>query len=135
MAGLTSREGEAIKKALDLDTMTDLSHKIGQLERAIKQEEGSARYRALEAARILEPKKHIDGSEIRPTGNLFGNLIQGLDEAGLRSALTAVQSVKAELEAKRSQWVIDAHAKEDDAGFLPGKKFDHKTLEDMSLSS
>jgi hypothetical protein len=135
MAGLTSREGEAIKKALRLDTMINLAHKVDYLEREIKKESELTRGRALEATRILEPKKHVDGSEIRPAGNLFGNLVRGLDESGLISALTVVKDVKTELEAKRAKWVIDAHARESEEGFLPGKKFDHKTLEDLTLSS
>ena len=135
MAGLTSREGEAIKKALALDTMTDLLHKIEWLERDIRQEESLTGYRALEATRIIEPKKHTDGSDIRPTGDLFKNLTKGLDEAGLKSALTAVQSVKIDLEAKRAKWLENAHAKEDQAGFLPGKKYDHKTYDDLTVSS
>ena len=135
MAGLTNRESEAIRKALALDTMVNLSHKVSFLEREIEKEVGMTRHRANEATRILETKKHTDGSEIRPTGSLFENLVRGLDEAGLISALTAVNSVKQELESKRAKWVVDAHAMEDRSGFLPGKKLDHKTLEDMTLSS
>jgi len=135
MAGLTSREGEAIKKAIDLDTMTDLSHKIDQLEREIEKEVGMTNHRAREATRILEPKKTVDGSEIRAAGPLFENLVRGLDEAGLISALTAVKGVQTDLEAKRALWLEKAHAREDQAGFLPGKKYDRKTLKDMSLSS
>jgi len=135
MAGLTSREGEAIKKALALDTMVEMSYKVNQLERAIKQEEAYTRYRALEATRILEPKKDVTGSEIRPAGPLFQNLVNGLDEAGLISALTAVKAVMVDLEAKRAEWLKDAHTQEDQAGFLPGKKFDKETYNNLTLSS
>jgi len=135
MAGLTNRESEAIRKALALDTMVNLSHKVSFLEREIEKEVGMTRHRANEATRILETKKHTDGSEIRPTGSLFENLVRGLDEAGLVSALTAVKGVMSDLEAKRIDWVAEANAREDQAGFLPGKKYDHKTLDDMTLSS
>jgi len=134
MAGLTSREGEAIKKALTLDTMTDLSHKIDQLERLIRGEQSYTEDRMHEAQRILEPKKTVDGSEIRPTGSLFENLVRGLDEAGLISALTAVKGVMADLEAKRAIWLTKAEANLDEAGFLPRKGVDRKTYDDMSMS-
>ena len=135
MAGLTSREGEAIKKALALDTLVKLSQKVGWLEREIRQEESYTRYRALEATRILEPKKDVTGAEIRPAGTLFENMVNHLDEAGLISALTAVKSVIVDLEAKRAEWLKNAHTQEDKAGFLPGRKFDKKTYNNLTLSS
>ena len=135
MAGLTSREGLAIQKALDLDTGYQLFYKVDQLEKLIELEVGLTRYRANEATRILEPKKTVDGKEVRPTGSLFENLIKGLDESGLISALTSVKGVQVDLDAKRSMWVATQHKLEDDHGFLPGKKYDRKTAEDMTISS
>ena len=135
MAGLTSREGEAIKKALALDTGVDLLHKIDYLEKQIKQEEGFTRYRAIEASRILEPKVTESGIKEFAKGPLFQNLVKGLDESGLISALTAVQSVKTELEAKKAQWLKDANVREDQAGFLPGKKYNRKVLDALTVSS
>jgi len=135
MAGLTSREGEAIKKVLALDTGVDLLHKISQLERSIDYEQGLTRYRAQEATRILEPKKHVDGREIRAAGPLFQNLVKGLDESGLISALTAVQSVKTELDAKRAEWLTKAELKLDESGFLPRKGVDRKIYDSITMSS
>jgi len=135
MAGLTSREGQAIRKALDWDTMDRLTYKVDQLERLIEHEVGLTRHRAHEATRILEPIKTNDGKDVRVKGSLFENLTKGLDESGLISALTAVKSVMAELEAKRAIWLAGAHKMEDEAGFLPGRKYDHKYYADMSMSS
>ena len=135
MAGLTSREGEAIRKALDHDTMVGLSQKVVFLEREIQKEVGFNEYRAREATRILEPKKDVTGKEIRPTGSLFENMVRGLDESGLISALTAVRSVAAVLEAKKKEWVLSENIREDEAGFLPGRKFDKETLNNMTMSS
>ena len=135
MAGLTNRESEAIRKALDLDTMDRLSHKVSQLENLIELEVGLSRYRANEATRILEPKKTKDGKEIRPAGPLFENLVKGLDESGLISAVTAVKSVMIDLEAKRSIWLTKAEAGLDHAGFLPRKGVDRKVYDGMSMSS
>ncbi len=135
MAGLTSREGEAIRKALDHDTMNNLSQKIDFLEREIKKEVGFNEYRAREATRILEPQKTVTGEEIRPAGSLFENMVRELDEAGLISALTAVRSVAAVLEGKKKDWLKSANIREDEAGFLPGRKFDKETLNHMTVSS
>jgi len=135
MAGLTSREGEAIRKALDHDTMNNLSQKIDFLEREIKKEVGFNEYRAREATRILEPQKTVTGEEIRPTGSLFENMVRGLDESGLISALTTVRSVAAVLEGKKKDWLKSANIREDEAGFLPGRKFDKETLNHMTVSS
>ena len=135
MAGLTSRESEAIRKALDLDTMDRLSHKVSQLEYLIELEVGLSRRRANEATRILEPKKTKDGKEIRPAGPLFENLVKGLDESGLISAVTAVKSVRLNLEAKRAEWLAKEESKLDKAGFLPRKGVDRRSYNDMSMSS
>ena len=135
MAGLTSREGEAIAKALDLDTMTRLSYKVDALEKLIKAEVGMTQYRAKEATRILEPKKSVDGTIIRPRGSLFENMITGLDESGLISALTVVKSVRLNLEAKRAEWLAKEESKLDGSGFLPRKGVDRKSYDDMSMSS
>jgi hypothetical protein len=135
MAGLTSREGEAIKKALDLDTLDKLQGKVTQLEYSIRMEESLTNYRAKEATRILEPKKYKDGREIRAKGDLFKNLVEGLDESGLISAVTAVKSVMLDVEAKRAIWLTAAEKRADEAGFLPHKKYDRIAYAAITMST
>jgi hypothetical protein len=135
MAGLTSREGEAIKKALDLDVMSDLYHKVEWLERLIAQEVGMNADRVKEATRILDTKKTVDGKEIRAKGDLFKRMVRGLDESGLISALSAVKSVMLDLQAKRTDWLAEAEGNLDKAGFLARKGVDRKYYDAITMSS
>jgi len=111
MAGLTSMEGEAIEKSLDLDTLTDLVNKIQSLEGSINLEVVKTKSRANEAARILNPGKTVDGEEIRVAGRLYYNIVKDLDEAGLRSALTHVKRVRDALKAKQTAMIAEQKAR------------------------
>lgn len=105
MAGLLSREGEALKKALSREKKVELTQKIDQLESAIKQIEAMNASRAAEAERILSVERNVDGSEIWPQGNLFRSLTIGLDESGLRSAITIIASVLSDVKSKEAEWI------------------------------
>jgi len=108
MAGLSSKAASALKKALSRTLFRDLNNQVMTLENSIKGEDAFDRGREQEADRILSVEEYVDGSEIWPVGDLFGNLTRGLDESGLSSALTIVKSRMGELKAEEAAFIEKA---------------------------
>lgn len=110
MAGLSSNAGMALKKAMSVEKKLALATMKQSLEQSITNEEVLNAGREQEAQRILSVETYVDGQEVWPGGDLFRNLTQGLDEAGLRSALGIIDYRIKEVLALEQAWIAEQKA-------------------------
>lgn len=107
MAGLSSKAAEALTKIMSRMMLDKLASQANELKVRIAQEEQMAKGRDMKAASILSVEKYVDGTEIWPKGDMFHLLVDHLDEAGLRSALTIVESRTADLKRQESAYLVE----------------------------
>jgi len=105
MAGLSSKASAALTKVMSRTMLTALAGQENSLKNSIEQYETITKGRDMKAASILSVEKYVDGTEIWPKGDLFRQIVEHLDEAGLRSALTIVQSRIADLKGQEAVYL------------------------------
>ncbi|GAI50908.1 unnamed protein product, partial [marine sediment metagenome] len=122
MAGLSSKEGSALKKAISKEKKSSLAGMANVLANAIKNAEAVDGSRDLEAERILSVETYVSGEEIWPKGSLFNNLIAGLDKSGLKTALGIIETRRNEVLALEATWIAERKAiHEKTAPYVPFK--------------
>lgn len=114
MAGLLSNEAEAIRKVIAKMMVPDLGQLISAVKIRIARAEAVAYGRQLEAKRILERPSYVDGTEVRAKGPVFWNMVDDLDEAGIKAVLPILE---ARLEEVRRQYkeYVEERRKEHEA--------------------
>jgi len=121
MAGLSSKASAAFAKAVSVEKKVPLSNLLRAIASDIDQEGVLNNGREREAERILRVEKYADGSEIWPKGDLVRNLLKGLDEAGLREALTVVKAAYVNVLAKEAEWIEKERRRHEETA--PGVEF------------
>ena len=122
MAGLSSKAADALKKVMSRTMFHDLNSCKGALKDMIKSEETLTAGREFNAENILSVEKYVDGTEIWPKGDLFMQLTKGLDESGLRSALSVVQSRMDDLHREETAYIEKARVRHE--RIAPELRFD-----------
>jgi len=97
MAGLSGKEAEAVRKIIHAEKTPGLGHKIERIQNDIRNAYHVALSRSNEAVRILEPDLYVDGTEVQVRGRLFDNMVEGLDDSGLKSVLAILEIRRTEV--------------------------------------